>query len=279
MQKKLLVLFLVMSITLGACSQHDGLNTTEEMLSQVYDATKPMITKVFSGESDRSQPSLSEVNQEIRVTQKSIMDESDDPRYEIQITYPYLGGDSGLVSSFNTELESQVLQAREQFLSEVSEREAAHADDGMPTTSSLLISYELTYASNQLFSVHLLTTTYLAVSAHPFTTSISYNYDAQKGHFLILKDLFLPETDFHEMISGRIESALSVRDFGYQAGTAENVLFSRENWNILSEGLRINFDAYEVGPGAAGPQFVLIPWEDLSTILKRDGPIRQIPLE
>lgn len=276
MHKKLLVLFLVMSITLGACSQRGGLDSTKEILSQVYDALKPVITKALSGEPDPSQPALSGVTQAIRVAQKSIMVASDVPRYEIQMTYPYLEGDPGLVSSFNSELESQVRLVREVFLSDVSEREAARGEDAMPAASSLLMSFDLTYASNQLFSVQLLTTTYLAVSAHPFTTSTAYNYDVQNGHFLVLKDLFLAEADFYDLILGRVEPALSVRDFGYQGGTAEDVLFSRENWNIFSEGLRINFDAYEVGPGAAGPQFVVIPWEDLLEILDKDGPVGRI---
>ena len=129
----------------------------------------------------------------------------------------------------------------------------------MAATSFLQIDYEMTYQSDELYSLYLLITTYIAVSAHPWMHSFSYNYDALDREFLLPGDLFLPDAAYFPTILALVEDDLMARDFGYQEGVAEEVLLRRDKWNILPEGLRINFDAYEVGPGAAGPQLVVIP--------------------
>jgi hypothetical protein len=37
--------------------------------------------------------------------------------------------------------------------------------------------------------------------------------------------------------------------------------------------LWIIFDPYQVGPYAAGPQYVLVPYSTLKDIIKSDGPV------
>ena len=53
------------------------------------------------------------------------------------------------------------------------------------------------------------------------------------------------------------------------APTAKNY----ESWTITKQGLGINFDAYQVGPYAAGPQFVMVPYSALKDLIKPDGPV------
>jgi peptidoglycan-N-acetylglucosamine deacetylase len=132
----------------------------------------------------------------------------------------------------------------------------------------------VTYYEGSLISVYLMFDTYLALSAHPFPSSQSLNYDMGKGRFLALAELFAPEVDPLAVILAWVEPELMSRDLGFTSGGAETVLEVREHWNLLPEGLRINFDVYEVGPYAAGHQTVLIPWNDLASDLNPDGPIR-----
>jgi hypothetical protein len=124
-----------------------------------------------------------------------------------------------------------------------------------------------------LFSIYLAFDQYIAMSAHPFPFSHALNYDAQNGEFLRLGDLFLPETDYINAIGSLVDPVLEGRGVGYQLGTAADMMQERENWNLLTEGLRINFDVYEVAPYAAGPQYVMIPWSDLAGIFDPNGPI------
>ncbi|MGB7924961.1 MAG: RsiV family protein, partial [Pyrinomonadaceae bacterium] len=45
------------------------------------------------------------------------------------------------------------------------------------------------------------------------------------------------------------------------------------SWNITRKGLLITFDAYQVGPYAAGPQWVVVPYSALKEIIRADGPL------
>ena len=44
-----------------------------------------------------------------------------------------------------------------------------------------------------------------------------------------------------------------------------------ENWTITKKGLGIIFDAYQVGPYAAGPQYVLVPYPALKEMIDSTG--------
>jgi hypothetical protein len=205
----------------------------------------------------------------LNLVERTLERESQDPPYEIQAVWPNLEGDPGLSSPFNAEVDHQISTAVESFQDQV--QGADSTDEGRPS-SWLTVDYELTFASDRLVSLYLMFDTYITFSAHPFPTSQSLTYDAITGRLIDLADLFRPGVDPLPVILGEVEQALLARDLGFADGTVESVLQARENWNLMAEGLRLNFDVYEVGPYAAGPQDVLIPWELLSPLLDPDGP-------
>jgi hypothetical protein len=201
--------------------------------------------------------------------ERSLSMGSQEPPYSINIVYPYFEGEHAQTAPFNAEVDRIVENATESFVEAVIEREDENGERPM---STLTIAYELTHADDRLVSVYLAFDTYIAISAHPFPASQSLNYDITSGRFLSLGDLFLSEVDPLRIILEVVEPELLSRNLGFTAGVAETVLRSRENWNLFSDGLQINFDVYEVGPYAAGPQHVHIPWEVLSTHLDSHGP-------
>jgi hypothetical protein len=48
-----------------------------------------------------------------------------------------------------------------------------------------------------------------------------------------------------------------------------------QGWTLTKKGLGIEFDPYQVGPYAAGPQSVLVPYSNLKDIINPEGPIGQ----
>lgn len=301
MYRKIFVILASFSLLLSACSLTNIIDTARESLPQVEEALpeiiedfqeleefetleeEPVISKQGSAEieateleSDESLIGGEEPDLDITVTERTMMLESDDPLYEIEIRYRYIEGDSQAISPFNFEMDYLVEVVLEVFMREVEESDAQRPDDAMPATSFLQIDYEMTYQSDGLYSVYLPITTYVAISAHPQIESFSYNYDALNREFLMPGNFFMSDAACFPVILERVAAGLVARVFGYQEDVAEEVLLRRDNWNFLPEGLRINFDAFEVGPGAAGPQFVFIPWEDLSDLLDLDGPAGRI---
>lgn len=204
--------------------------------------------------------------------EKTFVDESLSPKYEIQAIWPNLSGGVVHAETFNQEINQLVQSAQDEFLNAVTTQQTQIPEGEESPVSTLAIDYDLTFAEQGLFSVQLTATQYIAISAHPFTISHTFNFDTNQGRFLALSDLFLPGSGYQDGILDILDSVLVERGFDYQPGTAKEVLQSRENWNLMPEGLRINFDEYEVAPYAAGPQYVLLPWDDLAQWLDFDGP-------
>ena len=48
-----------------------------------------------------------------------------------------------------------------------------------------------------------------------------------------------------------------------------------QSWKITRKGLGIHFDAYQVGPYAAGAHYVLVPYANLKELINPEGPIAQ----
>jgi hypothetical protein len=107
------------------------------------------------------------------------------------------------------------------------------------------------------------------------------NYDLKNGRQLKLADLFKPGAKFLPVIATYSIGDLKkqAKDKGLlddqiesgAAPAAKNYL----SWNITKKGLGINFDPYQVGPYAAGPQYVMVPYTILKDLINPDGPIAQ----
>ncbi len=282
---KITLFILIIGLLLTACSPEDlAEGIGQDILEQVIQGISQAVGLVPSdGEEDISvlpdpepadddDPATEAMDTSISWREEHILIESDVPAYTIDIIYPILEGDSESVDPFNHEMAYLAEVIQEVFIQSVEEREEQRTDDSVPATSFLEITYEMTYAEHDLISAYLPVTTYLAVAAHPAIESFSYNYDLSSQTFLVPQDLFISGIAYPEAVLTTIETALMARDFGYQPGSAAEVMETHTNWNVVPEGLRINFDAYQVGPGAAGPQLVVIPWAEIAELLDTGGP-------
>ncbi len=113
--------------------------------------------------------------------------------------------------------------------------------------------------------------------AHPGERHVAINYDLKTGKLLNLDDLFQNSADYLATIAQFSTNELYRRtDLSPQeidrgaAPLIENYLV----WNLTPQGLLITFEEYQVGPYAAGPQRVLIPYDVLRAVLRQDGPLR-----
>lgn len=114
---------------------------------------------------------------------------------------------------------------------------------------------------------------YVAGAAHPYSFSQTINFDFATARELILADLFAPGADYLGPISDYCIARLETTDFfvGFETGAAPDALNYR-NWSLTDAGLLISFDPYQVGPYAAGPQEIAVPYADLATIIDPAGP-------
>ena len=102
------------------------------------------------------------------------------------------------------------------------------------------------------------------------------NYDLKNGKPIKLADLFKPDAKYLQVIAKHCIDELKKKP-GLMADEIDRgaapAAKNYANWTITKRGLGINFDAYQVAPYAAGPQFVLVPYSVLKDLIKPDGPI------
>lgn len=147
--------------------------------------------------------------------------------------------------------------------------------------SDLGVGYQVSLAQDDLISVEFNFGSYYQGAAHPNTYSEVVNYDLKNGKLLKLGDLFKPGAKYLQAIANYCIADLKkqakdkgLMDEEIQNGAAANAK-NYLSWTITRKGLGINFDAYQVGPYAAGPQYVLVPYSALKDVINPEGPVGQ----
>jgi hypothetical protein len=208
-------------------------------------------------------------------------------KYEIEAEYPQLtGSGSPNYEKFNQMVRGLITGKLSQFRKEmVPEEGEDEGADALPETmgSDLSIGYTLSLAQDDLISLDFGVGSYYRGAAHPNSYSETVNFDLKNGNPIKLADLFNPGSKYLQTIS-----SYSIQDLKKQSKNADSMLDddwiqrgagpdakNYQSWTISKKGLGVNFDAYQVGPYAAGPQHVTIPYSALKDIIRVDGPLGQ----
>ena len=218
------------------------------------------------------------------ITSKQIKESNKKLMYEIAAQYPQItGGNDPNFEKFNQAARALVTGKVGGFKKDMQPQAGAEEEPRPEGSmgSDLSVGYEVMVAQDDLVSVKFDVSSYYQGAAHPNSFSDVLNYDLKNGKQLKLSDLFKPGARFLQalatycladlkkqaaskgLLEDQIESGASAKAQNYQS------------WNITKRGLGINFDSYQVGPYAAGPQFVLVPYSTLKDLINPDGPIAQ----
>jgi hypothetical protein len=221
----------------------------------------------------------------VELIAKQIKENNKQLKYEIAAEYPQLTGSANPNSAkFNEAVRSLVTKKVSEFKKEMATPEQQEmSSESMG--SDLNIGYTVVLAQDDLISTKIDTGSYYRGAAHPNSYSEVLNYDLKNGQALKLNDLFKPGAKYLQAIS-----SYSIRDLKRQSkakgadgmlddslieGGAAPAAKNFHSWTITKKGLGINFDSYQVGPYAAGPQYVLVPYATIKDLINVDGPIGQ----
>ncbi len=193
------------------------------------------------------------------------------PPFTIKAQTPQLtGSDDPRVTAFNQRLSElatkEVDTWRQSFLGNTAPQVTEQG-------SFLEVTYTQTIQYADIWSLKFDFNFYSDGAAHPGSYSVTLNYDLNQGKELALADLFLPNTDYLGSISNYCIAELSKQPF-FEGAFAEGAQPTPENysrWNITPNGLMITFDNGQVGPYAAGPQEVVVPYSELKAIIDPNG--------
>ena len=219
----------------------------------------------------------------VDVATKQVKENNKKLVYDIDAQYPQLsGGDNPNFEKFNQTVRASVMKEVGEFKKEMTPK----PDEERPENSmgsSLGISYDIGLAQDDLISVSFDVYSYYQGAAHPNSFSQAISYDLKNGKALKLGDLFKPGSKYLQTLSGYCiadlkkqskENGGSLDDSSINDGAGPAPKNYR-SWTITKKGLGINFDAYQVGPYAAGPQFVMVPYSNLKEVIDPDGPLGQ----
>ena len=223
------------------------------------------------------------------IVAKRITEDNKKLKYEIDVEYPQLtGSNNPNFEKFNQHARALVVKKVGDFRKEMApEEKPAAGDEAIPEPtpetmgSDLGIGYTVALANDELISIEFSVGAYYSGAAHPNSYSEVLNFDLKNGKVIRLSELFNPGAKYLQAIAN-----YSIEDLKKQSKEKDSMLDddwiqrgasadedNYKSWTISRKGLEINFDAYQVGPYAAGPQRVFIPYSALKALIKADGPL------
>lgn len=201
-------------------------------------------------------------------------EESQVPVYKITAQIPYLDPSTHpSVQVFNEYLKSLVEAEIAAFKGSMAEMPETPISAG----SSFDIQYALIGQKANIWSIQFNIMGYSDGAAHPYTYSLTVNYDLQNIKPLTLDDVFLPGSNYLQVLSDISKTELTNRNIGFDAAFAqgaEPTAQNYKNWNVSNEGFFvITFIQGQVAAYAAGPQTITIPFSALTQVINAQGPL------
>ena len=215
------------------------------------------------------------ISQQVTLVPQAANETNQTPPFTITSQTPQLAGsDDPRVMTFNQRLNELVTKEVDIWRQSFLQNTAPTVNNG----STLDVTYTLLSQIDDLWSFKFDFSFYADGAAHPGLNSLTLNYDLGQGKELALADLFLPNANYLEAISKYCIAELSKQPFfdGPFSEGAQPTLENYRNWNITPDGLMITFDEYQVAPYAAGPQKVLVPYNELQAVINPQGPLGKL---
>jgi hypothetical protein len=214
------------------------------------------------------------ISQQVTLISMPFTETNQSPAYTIIAEIPQLtGSDDPRVQAFNQRLDEIVKQKVDEKRQEFLQSNASPAFG-----SELKVTYQLVSQIADIWSLKLDISYYTAGAAHPGYESITVNYALGEGRELALGDLFLPNSNYLEVIANYCIAELNqqLREEFFDAFGAEPKPENYSNWNITPEGLLITFEQNQVTASAAGDVTVMVPFSELRTVIDPQGPLGKV---
>ncbi|MEZ5428091.1 MAG: DUF3298 and DUF4163 domain-containing protein [Pyrinomonadaceae bacterium] len=206
---------------------------------------------------------------------KSFKEKNKERLYDISADYPELQNfNPAIAGRFNQLIKARVMKDVDEFrksMLEMSEEDLKFAREREVENYSET-GYWVATANPNLISIGFGNGNYSG-GAHPNSYSYSFNFDLKNGKELKLSDLFLPGSNYLKVISDYAIADLTKQletetDDEWLARGAGPKAENFESWTIGEDGLKIQFDAYQVAAYVYGPQEVVIPFDKLKSVLR-----------
>ncbi len=229
-----------------------------------------------------------------RIIPKQILIEDPKVSISIDVVYPELSG-VARADIFNQKIRELVDEKISDFKrdEEETDEEDIRLMKEVKFRDSLWIDYDIAFADENVISVNFIISTYSYGAAHPNHSSFTYNFDFRKRAPLTLDEIFAENADYLGRLSRLCEEKVKkeklkrMREIDSNSNPDEDNLDTEwirdgtapdpENydaWALTKKGILIIFPPYQVGSYAEGFYEILITYDEIKDILRKDGPIK-----
>jgi hypothetical protein len=201
--------------------------------------------------------------------------------YELEISYPRINNPRARNErKFNVYVRTLIENEIKNFMAFCSKNRSHPNGRKRRMAYYLGTRFEALYATREVLSINLTMESFTGyVNADLLTVPL--NYDLRTGTPLKgLASLFRPKSNFLESIASYCVAELTRRGTSCGGGGVGDMELLRtgtaataknyRGWNLTHEGVRITFGEYQVGPGCLGLVSVVVPFDHLREMLRRD---------
>jgi hypothetical protein len=210
----------------------------------------------------------------LKLVPKTITLENERRRYKINVTFPQIeGSNHPAFIHLNRHIRNLVAKQYAWPLIPPTKDDLRHYEKWPGVYNSVDLDYYVVSPTDRFLSIYLDFYSYGIGAAHSVQESFTINVDMTTKTLLTLETLFKPGTRPLQFISKYCIDQLSkehswaMNDAGFRedVGPAWNNFSS---WNIVQDGIRINFDACKIDGCAAGKEEVLISFAELKPLMR-----------
>ena len=272
---KRITFVLVFSLLISGCQVLSGILSTDTPIPPT--AAIPFTNTPVPPTPDPSdtppppEPTLTPAQPLLLITE-FLQETGDNPDYSLKVSYPqFQGFQTPQLQAFNQYSKQMAAGLFDSYRSEITKQPGTPDPNFQPTFMEA--TYQVTNGTDGLLSILYTVADYWSGAAHPNQHALVLNFNLITGQEITLADLFLPGSNYLQVISDYCITELNKQDrLMFDAG-AQPTTGNYQNWNITPGGLLISFDPYQVAPYAMGPSRVTIPYSALNQILRPGGPL------
>lgn len=170
---------------------------------------------------------------------------------EVKLSYPEISG----INAAGAEMTQTVATEIDRF-----------AQGLVQPNYSGLTTFQVQLNRSGLLSLTLHEMEYAKHAAHPMTIRRAYTFDTRTGTVISLSDLFRPDTDYKERLSGVVRARLAKGDIPLLAPFTG--IPDTQEYYLTDEGLVLYYQLYEYAPYAWGFLEFTCSYADIADILK-----------
>lgn len=209
------------------------------------------------------------------VVEKNVVDEKE---YQLEINTPQIKepGNSFAQQLINKQIKERIDTLVKDFTFELETLQTLGEDrqgslfvndNDLPKHSLIISVAKADYTNGKYLVIELKDYSYISGSAHPFTRTVTMNFDLKTGQLIDLEKLTNNQVGFLATVSNIAKMHFSQKLSSF---FEEGVLPKPENFQVFTfeeNGIRFVFDQYQVAPYAVGEQELLVEYSLFSGLL------------